>query len=192
MSISKQLPLILGLDVGGRPVQWLSWQEAVCLHVRGDIVWTCGTQRILVRGGMNQASGMRTVIDISSIVAIRNAKALYAENVPPTLNNQALFRRDRFCCLFCGEVYGASMLTRDHIVPRSRGGADIWVNVVTACRPCNQKKADKTPEEAGMSLLALPYVPSRIEALLLRKRILADQMDFLLRHVPKPRRMMYT
>ena len=82
------------------------------------------------------------------------------------------------------------MLTRDHIVPVSRGGGDHWKNVVTACKPCNQKKGAKTPERAGMLMLYVPYTPSLYEALILRnRRILNDQMDFLISLLPSDSRL---
>ncbi|MEJ2452290.1 MAG: HNH endonuclease, partial [Gammaproteobacteria bacterium] len=62
----------------------------------------------------------------------------------------------------------------------SRGGRDNWANVVAACRRCNAHKGGRTPEEAAMPLLAVPYVPNLAEYLFLRnRRILADQMEFL-------------
>ena len=69
-------------------------------------------------------------------------------------------------------------------MPVSQGGRDIWMNVVTACRHCNQRKSGRTPEQAGMELLYAPYVPNKAEYLILCNRnILADQMDFLAQHV---------
>ena len=67
----------------------------------------------------------------------------------------------------------------------AEGGGDTWMNLVTACRGCNQRKGGRTPERAGMHLLYAPYIPNRAEYLILSNRhILADQMDFLARHVP--------
>lgn len=64
------------------------------------------------------------------------------------------------------------------------------MNCITACRACNGRKGNRTPEEAGMSLLYLPYVPSLHEDMILRgRRILADQMEFLLASVPKSSRL---
>lgn len=187
---TNMIPLILGLDAGGRPVDWLPWQEAVTLLVRDEIAWSAGSERILIRGGHNHLSGQRSVIELSSIVAIRNARSLYTDDVTPPLTNEGLFRRDGHLCLYCGERYPSSLLTRDHIVPQSRGGATTWENCCSSCKPCNNRKADMTCEEAGMKLLAVPYAPSRIENLLLRnKRVLADQMEFLQAHLPKERRL---
>jgi 5-methylcytosine-specific restriction endonuclease McrA len=98
----------------------------------------------------------------------------------PLLTNRTLFQRDRNLCLYCGEMFPVSQLTRDHVYPASRGGDSVWENCVTACRDCNQRKDDRTPEESGMKLLAVPYTPNLAEYLILQnRRILADQMEFL-------------
>ena len=77
-------------------------------------------------------------------------------------------------------------LSRDHVVPLSMGGEDKWTNVVTACKRCNNHKGGRTPEDANMMLLAIPFSPSRVEYLILRGRtILADQMEFLISHISK-------
>ena len=90
----------------------------------------------------------------------------------------------RALCAFCGGLFSPLKLTCDHILPMSRGGRDTWMNVVTACRSCNQRKGSRTPEEARMQLLYEPYVPNRAEFLILaNRRILADQMEFLKQHV---------
>ena len=72
------------------------------------------------------------------------------------------------------------MLTRDHVQPKSRGGRDCYENLVIACKACNNRKGDRTPEEAGMPLLAVPFKPTFCEFLALTNRhVLADQMTFL-------------
>ena len=82
--------------------------------------------------------------------------------------------------MYCGGEFTAENLSRDHILPVSRSGTDNWTNVVTACKRCNHRKANYTPEEAGMQLLAVPFVPNRYEFFYLaNKNILVDQMDFL-------------
>ena len=80
-------------------------------------------------------------------------------------------------------------LTRDHVVPTSKGGRDAWENVVAACIHCNSRKGNRTPQQAGMPLLAIPFRPSWVEHLILSNRhILADQMAFLKAHLPKRER----
>ena len=174
-------PRVLALDVAGRPARWLGWQDAAVLYCRDRVAWEAGESRIRVRGGHARAGARRSELLLSSIVAI--AGAIPGRAVPrhvPPLDNRALFRRDRNLCLYCGERFPVSALTRDHVVPRSRGGADTWENVVSACGPCNRRKGARTPEEARMPLLAVPYAPQVAEWLVLsNRRILADQMRFL-------------
>lgn len=64
-----------------------------------------------------------------------------------------IYMRDKFRCQYCGEKKAATALTLDHIFPRSRGGDNTPVNVVTACMACNNRKSNRTPEEARMPLL---------------------------------------
>jgi 5-methylcytosine-specific restriction endonuclease McrA len=82
--------------------------------------------------------------------------------------------------MYCGVEFPDALLTRDHVTPLSRGGRDGWANVISACRACNTRKGGRTPEESGMPLLAVPFVPNYAEYLVLsNRRILADQMAFL-------------
>lgn len=67
--------------------------------------------------------------------------------------------RDDFRCQYCGDKLPMSKLNYDHVIPRSKGGPTVWENIVTSCYPCNDKKADRTPEQAGMILLSVPKKP---------------------------------
>jgi hypothetical protein len=88
--------------------------------------------------------------------------------------------------MYCAERFSTSELTRDHVQPLSRGGTDGWTNVVTACRRCNNHKGGKTPEEASMQLVAVPFTPTYAEYIYLKgRRVLADQMEYLLTHFPR-------
>jgi len=75
------------------------------------------------------------------------------------LNRQNIFKRDGHRCQYCGT---AEELTLDHVVPKSRGGQSKWDNLTTACKRCNSRKGDYTPEEASMILKQKPYKPSFI------------------------------
>lgn len=84
-------------------------------------------------------------------------------NVPykkVVLTRKNILRRDSFKCSYCGR--GDLPLTIDHVIPRARGGSDSWENLVCACTICNNKKGDRTPEEANMSLTSRPFKPSHI------------------------------
>ena len=74
----------------------------------------------------------------------------------------SVYERDRYTCQYCNHRFGKSgvrHLNMDHVIPRERGGTTSWENIVTACVPCNTKKANRTPTEAGMKLLRLPTKP---------------------------------
>ena len=184
-------PLILTLDMHGVPHRWITWQHACYYYAKERIAWSLGGPAFTIYGGMSRASGERSSITASTIIAIKGkALAIRSFNNVPPLSNRELFHRDRHVCAYCGGVFSSSRLTRDHIIPFSRGGRDTWMNVVTACRACNERKSDRTPEQARMELLYAPYVPNRAEYLILtNRRILADQMELLSQHVPAQSRL---
>ena len=181
VTLSMAIPLILRLDISGTPVRWIPWQEAVCLYTRELVGWTTGANAFTFHGGISRHSGERSSITVHSIVAVKHSQRGpgYLRSVPP-LNNHELFRRDGNLCMYCGDEHSEGALTRDHVVPLSRGGRDVWSNVVSACKSCNTRKGGRTPEQAHMPLLAVPYVPNWAEFLALsNRRILADKMEFL-------------
>jgi 5-methylcytosine-specific restriction endonuclease McrA len=180
------MPRMLSLDAHGRILDWMHWQDAVCLYVRGAVAWTMGEPCLTVHGGTCRKTGLQSSIVLHPIVAARSHAHPRALDPSPALTNTALFARDASLCLYCGKEYGRHSLTRDHVVPISRGGRDTWENVVSACFHCNSRKGGRTPQQAGMPLLAVPFRPSWVEHLILSNRhILADQMEFLKHHLPK-------
>lgn len=189
--VPAAFPLILTLDTHGVPHRWISWQHACYYYAKDQVAWSLGERAFTVYGGLNRVTGKRSCIAASSIIAIKGrAMAMKAFSQVPPLNNRELFHRDRQVCAYCAGMFPIAKLTRDHVKPFSRGGRDTWMNVVTACRSCNEKKSDRTPERAGMELVYLPYVPNRAEYLILtNRRILADQMEFLAQHVPAQSRL---
>jgi hypothetical protein len=175
------MSLILRLDVAGQPISWISWQEAVTLYVKGLIGWSAGEHIFTFYGGICRRTGQRSVVSVNSIIAVKGPVHRFRreDGVPP-LSNRELFLRDRHMCMYCGGTFSAHQLTRDHVKPLSRGGEDSWSNIVAACKFCNTTKGSRSPEEAGMPLLAVPFVPNRAEYLVLsNRRILVDQMEFL-------------
>src|SRR5689334_10443038 len=180
---------VLSLDSNGRILDWISWQDAVCLYVRDAVSWTLGNPCLTIHGGTSRLTGEQSTLDLHPIVASRGHARLHAIDPAPALTNAALFARDRMLCLYCGEHFSRGELTRDHVMPLSKGGRDSWENVVSACLACNVRKGGRTPNQASMPLLAVPYRPSWVEHLILSNRnILADQMEFLRNHLPRNRR----
>ncbi len=180
---------ILRTDVSGMPLEWIGYQEAAKLYYLEQVAYNCGSLLYVVHGGISARTGTQSQLEIHSIVATfgHNTKLTKGrrEYVPP-LNNPALFKRDAYLCLYCGGHFYERNLSRDHITPLSRGGIDRWNNVVTACKRCNNHKAGRTPEQAGLQLIAVPFTPTHAEYIYLQgKRVLADQMEFLISHFPR-------
>lgn len=75
------------------------------------------------------------------------------------MTRRNVMRRDHHRCQYCGST---DSLTIDHVLPRSRGGRDTWENLVTACMTCNNRKGNRTPDEAGMPLAREPFRPSHV------------------------------
>lgn len=181
--------LVLRTDVSGMPLEWIGFQDAAKLYFLDQVVYSLGTHIYTVHGGICAQTGIRSQIQVNSILATKSANFAIRKSckhyIPP-LNNHALFKRDNLICLYCGIRFRNSDLSRDHVTPISRGGLDVWSNVVTACKRCNNFKAGRTPNEAGMQLIAIPFVPTHAEYVYLQgKRILSDQMEFLKAHFPR-------
>lgn len=180
---------ILRTDISGMPLEWIGFRDAARVYHLGQVAYSCGIHLYTLRGGVNAITGHRSKINVNSIIATHgNNRATYKarQRYVSPLSNQALFARDARVCMYCGERFPTSQLSRDHIHPLSRGGADTWGNVVAACKRCNNFKAGRTPEQAGMQLLAVPFEPNHAEYVFLQgRRVLADQMEFLLAHFPR-------
>jgi len=186
MDLSHQ---VLRTDVSGMPLEWIGYQDAVRLYHLEQVAYTCGTLLYRIHGGICAKTGRRSFIEVNSIIATlghNRALSKFRNRYVPPLNNPALFKRDSHVCLYCGETFGYRDLSRDHVTPVIQGGEDIWNNVVTACRRCNNHKAGRTPEQAAMELLAVPFIPTHAEYIFLQgRRVLSDQMEFLRAHFPR-------
>lgn len=182
---------VLKLSAQGLPQSWISLEQAVLHYAADEVRWESGGQIALFRGGYNALTGEQSQIAVNSIIGTKGVPAINPFDLKPALTNSKLFARDRNVCAYCGGQFHEHDLTREHIIPFARNGVDNWMNVVTACRPCNHRKGPRTPEQAHMPLLYAPYVPSLWEDFILRnRRILADQMEFLMAHVPKSSRLL--
>ncbi|OHT89303.1 restriction endonuclease [Mycobacteroides saopaulense] len=131
-----------------RVLHQISWQHAVRLILKG-VVYVIDTHQPAVH--VRSAS---LVIELPVSIALR--EYVY---IPYTSRNRVtrvgVLRRDGYTCVYCG----AAADTWDHVLPRCRGGVDSWLNTVAACRDCNGFKGDRTPHEAGMTLMREPFEP---------------------------------
>lgn len=184
---------VLITDSAGLPKEWVDYDRAINYYVNEKVLWEIGSKIKTLYGGTNAATGEQSYIDISSIVGVSGP--LLGDKFFNRTNSQftdriILYARDKHLCAYCGYEFRYGELTIDHIVPTSRGGKNVYTNTVSACKPCNNYKGNKTPEEARMPLLYVPYVPNQFEKMILKNRkILTDQMDFLMARVPKTSRL---
>jgi len=136
----------LVLNASYEPLSVVSARRAVVLLVRDK------AELVESQGGHWRSERMR--IPIPAVIRlVRYVRVPYRRRVP--LNRRAVFARDGSICQYCGDR--AENL--DHVIPRSRDGTHTWENIVAACRPCNTRKGNRTPQEAGMELAAPPEAP---------------------------------
>ena len=139
----------LVLDQGYQPHQIVPWQKAVTLLYVGkaDVV---EEYEDVIRS-VSLAMRMPAVVRLSQGNRFRQHRIKFSR-----LN---VFLRDGFSCQYCGEKLPMRDLTYDHVLPRAQGGTTTWENIVTACRRCNERKADRTPQQAKMPLRKAPRRP---------------------------------
>ena len=128
MQINQQ---ILRLNSAGYPIDWISHEVAARLYYTDQISYECGSSSIVLRGGYNRILMRRSKLSINSIIATRDTNKLDYSSFTPALTNTTLFKRDANTCLYCGNKFNYSDLSRDHVLPLSQGGKDVWTNVVT-------------------------------------------------------------
>lgn len=138
--------------------------QVLVLNASYEPINICGIQRaivLLLKGAARAEEFTQNYLRSPSIMVqapsvIRLVHYVKIEYQKTYISKRNIFIRDQFTCQYCGKQFDSSELTLDHILPQSRGGKDIWENIVTACRKCNIKKANKTPFEAGVKLLKPP------------------------------------
>ncbi len=180
---------VLRTDLAGMPLEWVDYRTAARLYLLDQVAYTCGDPLFHLRGGINAVTRRRSRLLIHAIIAthgVHHALNKLQGDYAPPLCNRTLFQRDDHLCMYCGCRFPSRQLSRDHVRPSSQGGRDHWNNVVSACVRCNNFKAGRTPESAGMELLAVPFTPTHAEYIYLMGRgVLADQMEFLRAHFPR-------
>lgn len=144
---------VLVLSTTYQPLYTVGVEKAITMLYQGRAVSVRDTEDVV----RSPSTEIRVPYAIRLLVRVVARYTL--ESMKPS--RQALFRRDRQVCQYCGRKGGD--LTVDHVMPRSRGGEDSWENLVAACLRCNNRKGDRTPEEARMPLLKAPRAPRSIE-----------------------------
>ena len=141
------------LDKAFRPLRAIGWRRAICLDLADRVeVLEYYTRKVRTASA---------VFPIPAVIRVPGWLHRLPQVVPPTRRNVLL--RDGFACQYCGWEGTSAQLTIDHVLPRSRGGRTAWDNVVAACAPCNRRKGDRTPQEAGMVLDPEPEEPRGLQ-----------------------------
>lgn len=140
---------VLVLDQGYSPHRVVSWQRAVCLVFGGKVE--------VLEEYDEEIRSPSIVMRMPAVVRLLSHARRRHRVIRFSRFNVLL--RDSFSCQYCGEAPHPRELTMDHVMPRARGGPTRWNNVVAACRPCNHKKGNRTPEEARMLLARAPHEP---------------------------------
>lgn len=150
---------VLFLDSQWRPLRVESWQRAISDLFLGKVEVIEYSRDRTIRG-VSRTFPMPSVVRV-----IRHFKR---DRIRIKFSRLNIYARDRFTCQYCAARRMTEDLTFDHVVPRSRGGRTSWENIVTCCIPCNREKADRTPAEAGLTLLARPRKPHYLPAVMVK------------------------
>ena len=137
------------LNASYEPMKVISWQRAITLLFLGKVD--------MIEAYEDMVRGINHTLAMPCVVRLRR----YAkQDRRVKFSRSNVYRRDGFRCQYCGTEPGAAQLTLDHVVPRAQGGKTEWTNIVSCCVPCNATKADRTPEQARMSLAKAPVRPA--------------------------------
>jgi 5-methylcytosine-specific restriction endonuclease McrA len=141
------------LNASYEPMKIISWQRAMTLVFLGKVD--------VIEAYEAPVRSVNTEVPMPSVVRLRR----YARQERRVKFSRAnVYRRDNFMCQYCHAQPGAAELTLDHVVPRAHGGRTEWTNIVACCTRCNARKADRTPEQARMTLTQRPVRPASMPA----------------------------
>jgi len=143
--MSVSVSQVLVLNASYEPLNITTWKRAMVMVLMGKAEGLEHDRRRQLRPDLHQPT----------VIRLRQFVRVPYRQMP--LNRRNVFQRDNHLCQYCGS--GSDPLSIDHVVPRSRGGPDVWENVTTACLACNVRKGNRTPREAGMPLRQEPRRP---------------------------------
>ncbi len=141
----------------------IDWKRAINLIIMGKVEVLKTTTRVI-------KSVSRSILVPSVIKWVKFIRKLYKGKVP--WNKKNVLIRDKNQCQYCRTYFSTERLTIDHIIPSSRGGKNTFVNCVASCKICNNKKGDRTPNEAHMPLIRSPFQPTIMEFITIKMKSL--------------------
>jgi 5-methylcytosine-specific restriction endonuclease McrA len=143
----------LVLNIAYQPIEIVSWQDAVILHFAKNAKILASYDDVFLHSPS-------LVMPAPAVILREDADFVSKAftNVMP-FNRENVFKRDNGSCMYCGKKVTFDEFTFDHVIPRDQGGKSVWTNIVISCFKCNSKKRNRTPKEARMNLIRLPFVP---------------------------------
>jgi len=150
------------------PVHLSHWHDVMKLlykeHAHAlDREYTVYTYDEWVKASPNMDSELKRIHTVHYEIAVPEIVVLTLYDSLPMrevkFTRQNVFQRDKYICQYCGKKFPKDDLQKEHVIPKSQGGGNDWDNIVSACHPCNSKKRDRTPQQAGMKLIKEPEPP---------------------------------
>ena len=141
---------VLVLNANYAPMMVCTAKRAICMEYLDKVD--------ILASYTDKVHSPTITLDLPSVIKIKDY--IRYDNLSVDLNRKNVIARDEHVCQYCG--VSKIPLTIDHVTPKGRGGVDTWENLVAACKPCNQKKGDRMPDEAGMVLKRNPKRPNRL------------------------------
>ena len=139
------------LNASYEPLHVVSWQRAIQLLFQGKVE--------VVEESEHEIRTVRITIKIPSVLRLINYIPRLSKRQVIRFSRENIFIRDNYQCQYCGKSFHKAQLTLDHVTPVVKGGGKSWENIVTSCKPCNQKKGGRTPPQAQMHLVKRPKEP---------------------------------
>jgi 5-methylcytosine-specific restriction endonuclease McrA len=140
----------------------VTWQKAVVLMIKGKVEVLKESNKIITSAGKI----VKKIVVPQVMKLVTMIRTIYKNKVPFSKRNVMI--RDDFKCLYCGAR--ESKMTIDHVQPVSKGGKSTFLNCVTACKKCNNKKDNRTPGEAKMYLSKYPFAPTIMEFIMIKTK----------------------
>lgn len=159
------MPRALLLNADYTPLHFVSDIDAITLFYKGtaEVVHGLDGEPAVWKGPDGEPLVFRSPSTAIAVPAtMRLLHRVHKKWKPPRFRKRVLFNRDGWKCQYCGVRLHANSVELEHVLPSSRGGRTSWLNCVASCHACNKRKANRTPEEAGMPLLRRPATPTAL------------------------------
>ncbi|NDD92538.1 HNH endonuclease [bacterium] len=141
----------LVLNASFEPLHIVSWQRALQLLFQGKVE--------VIEESDQEVRTVRLTIRVPAVLRLLTYVPLTKKKQVIRFSRVNVFIRDQYVCQYCGNKFSKTQLTLDHVVPVVQGGGKSWENIVTACKPCNQRKGGRTPSQSSMQLIRKPKRP---------------------------------